>query len=149
MPTVNTPLTDIQDRKDVEHLIESFYNKVLKDEIIGFFFTDVKPIDLAEHIPTLTDFWEYQIFSRRVYRGNTYQKHRDIHELARLTPPHFQRWLSLFVHTVEEEFLGPNADLAKTKARAIAEKMSAALARTESAVDTPLNPAEIVQFFQP
>ena len=128
--------TDILDRDDAQHLITQFYKQLMKDELIAFFFTEIKPIVLSEHIQTLTDFCELQIFNKRMYRGNTYQLHRQLHEKSALNTEHFQRWQALFIQTVDKEFSGEHAELAKKKAGMIADKMRDALAKTSGAAVT-------------
>jgi len=50
-------MRDIETRDDIELLMQAFYKKVMKDEMIGFIFTDVAQLDLAHHLPIITDFW--------------------------------------------------------------------------------------------
>mgnify|MGYP003541956001 FL=1 len=49
---------DIETRQDIYNLLEAFYAKALDDEVIGHFFTQVKKINMDEHLPVITDFWE-------------------------------------------------------------------------------------------
>jgi hemoglobin len=53
---------DIADRKDIEQLINSFYDKVRADELIGYIFNDVANVDWPHHMPVMYDFWEGIIF---------------------------------------------------------------------------------------
>ena len=41
----------LESHEDIEHLINSFYAKVVKDEVIGFFFNDVAKVDWDKHLP--------------------------------------------------------------------------------------------------
>ena len=59
---------DITNRTDIEKLIILFYEKVKKDTVIGFIFTDVVPINWEHHIPLIVDFWETILLDNPVYK---------------------------------------------------------------------------------
>ena len=48
---------DIESRADLEKMLEAFYKKVFKDDLISHFFIEVVPLNLETHIPIITDFW--------------------------------------------------------------------------------------------
>ena len=54
--------SDIQNRDDIQRLIDQFYQKVLKDEVIGHVFTDTIEFIWDRHIPVMYDFWESVLF---------------------------------------------------------------------------------------
>lgn len=112
--------TDIQNREDIERLIFAFYEQLLKDEELGFIFTEVAKINLLTHLPILYDFWESVLFHTGNYKRNAMQMHLDLHQKHRLTEKHFNRWLSIFDKTVDDLFLGPTANRAKVRALSIA-----------------------------
>jgi hemoglobin len=111
---------DIKSRKDVEHLINSFYDKVKKDEVIGFIFNDVAKVNWEKHLPIIYDFWESIIFSTGNYSGNPMLVHLHLNRLIPLTKQHFDQWLKLFTQTVDELFKGKTATLTKERALNIA-----------------------------
>jgi hemoglobin len=111
---------DIKTRKDIEHLINSFYDKVKRDEVIGFIFNDVAKVNWEKHLPVMYDFWESIIFLPGNYSGNPMLVHLHLNRLVPLTKQHFDRWLKLFTQTVDELFEGNNATLAKERALNIA-----------------------------
>ena len=47
---------DITNRKDIEQLINAFYDKVKKDAVIGFIFNDVAKVNWEVHLPVMYDF---------------------------------------------------------------------------------------------
>ena len=108
---------DIKTRKDIEHLINSFYDKVKRDEVIGFIFNDVAKVNWEKHLPVMYDFWESIIFSTGSYSGNPMLVHVHLNRLIPLTKKHFDQWLKLFTQTVDELFEGNNAT--RTKERAV------------------------------
>lgn len=114
---------DIQDRKDIKFLVDTFYKKVLQDKIIGHFFTKVIELDLEKHMPKMYDFWETTLFHTANYKGNPLQVHLDLNHKSDLEKKHFDRWLELFNETVDELFSGEIANLAKTRALSIATVM--------------------------
>ena len=59
---------DITDRKDIELLVDIFYERLLKDDSINYIFTDVAKIDIKTHIPVITDFWESILLNKITYR---------------------------------------------------------------------------------
>ncbi len=123
-------LHDIENREDIENLIARFYEKMLKDIIIGFIFTDIAKIDLDEHLSVICDFWETILFHNAKYkRGPEVIKvHQELDKKIPLKKGHFRRWLYLFHTTVDELYEGERAYLAKQRASSIAESMQKRLA---------------------
>lgn len=113
-------MRDIEDRKDIELLVDTFYNSVLKDDSINYFFTDVAKLDFEKHMPRMYDFWESTLFHTASYAGNTLRVHKDLNEKSPLQKEHFETWIGLFKHTVDELFTGTTAELAKQRAQSIA-----------------------------
>ena len=112
-------MKELEDRKDIEMLLSTFYVKVLKDPVIGYLFTDVAQIHLESHLPVLCDFWESTLFHTSAYRGNPMKVHQDLHHKHPLTIEHFDRWILLFHGTVDELFEGTMAERAKQRATSI------------------------------
>ncbi len=117
---------DIETRADIEDLMRRFYAEAMSDGTIGYIFTDVAKLNLAHHLPVISDFWESILFGT-----GSYQKHRRhpmmIHaELSEKTPlffEHFNRWLEIFYKTVDESFAGEHAETIKIRANLIANRM--------------------------
>jgi hemoglobin len=116
-------MKDITSRTDIEALMRSFYNKALQDELIGYFFTEVAPLNMEVHMPLIVDFWETVIFGKTAYKGNVLQAHQHIHQLSAFKEAHFTRWVSLFQQTVNELYSGNHAELVKQRAESIATVM--------------------------
>lgn len=124
---MTAPLRDIQTRDDLERIVTAFYQTLLTDPIIGFFFTDIVQLDLEKHIPKITDFWTFQLLGDKTYRGNVFDVHHQLHLKAALTADHFHRWVFLLHQTIDSLYTGPMAEAMKLKAAAIAAKMATAL----------------------
>ena len=101
---------DIQTREDCERLVRAFYGRALHDPLIGWIFTDVAKLDLEEHVPTITSFWETMLLGGRSYLGGgAFAPHADLHfRSGGLRKPHFERWLMLWRTSVDELFVGPH-----------------------------------------
>lgn len=126
IPEENNPaMKDITSREDIELLIGRFYERMMDDPIIGFFFTYYAKIDLKSHLPVISDFWETVLFQKPVYEGGAQAMnvHLDLNKKVRFKNQHFTRWLFLFHRTLDELFEGPTALKAKERSASIAELM--------------------------
>lgn len=121
---------DIETRDDLERILTAFYERIFKDEVIGYFFTEVVPLDLNVHLPLITDFWESVIFNARGYRRNVMQLHQDISDRSRIKKEHLDHWVKVFTETINEFFEGQKAELMKQRARSIATMMDIKLNHT-------------------
>ena len=110
--------TDIKNRQDVSLLINSFYKKIRKDEILGPIFNGIIT-DWDAHLVLLTDFWETQLFLRRKYYGNPVTAHQEVDDKMKhgINPEHFGLWLNLWFATIDELFEGETAWIAKNRAQ--------------------------------
>ncbi len=114
---------DIQGRADIETVVKSFYDKVLKDETIGYIFTDVIKVNWEKHLPIMYGFWENVIFYSGTYNGDPMNIHAHLHRMFPLSTAHFNQWTKLFNETIDELFEGENAERAKQRALSIATVM--------------------------
>ena len=114
---------DIALRDDIKSLVDSFYEKVKQDPILGPVFSHV---DWPNHLPIMYNFWSSMLLGDQSYQGNPFQRH--IH-LA-IDSSHFTRWLELFTWTVDQLFAGPKAEEAKDRAKSISGLFQHKLGRT-------------------
>ncbi len=117
-------MKSIETRTDIEDLVNKFYDKVIKDEVIGFFFTEIAQIDLKKHLPKMYNFWESILLGNPVYDGNPMRVHFPLNQVVALEEQHFDRWLMLWQETLEQNFSGQNAETALLRAQNIARIMS-------------------------
>ncbi|MGB5497658.1 MAG: group III truncated hemoglobin [Maribacter sp.] len=113
-----TTKTDIKNRKDVSLLVNTFYEKIRKDEILGPIFNGIIN-DWESHLVLLTDFWETQLFLKRKYYGNPVTAHQEVDEKMKhaINPEHFGLWLNLWFATIDELFEGETTWIAKNRAQ--------------------------------
>jgi hemoglobin len=116
-------MKDIASRIDIVQLVHAFYEEAMRDDTIGFIFTEVARIDLEKHLPVIVDFWESVLLDTSSYRGNPMLKHLELNRKHALTNEHFTRWMELWKTTLEEHFSGPRADEALRRAGLMAELM--------------------------
>ncbi|MCW3462925.1 group III truncated hemoglobin [Chitinophaga nivalis] len=110
---------EIANREDVILLVDSFYEKVQQDNLIGFIFNDIARVDWSHHLPIMYNFWESLLLDSHNYGRNAMEPHFRLNKLIPLEPAFFDRWLELFEATVHELFTGTKASLAITRARSI------------------------------
>lgn len=115
---------DITDRRDLAGLLTDFYGRAFTDDLLGPVFVDVARMNLADHLPVMCDFWLTVLFHSGQYKRNALKPHLQLHTLAQLTPAHFERWLALWVATVDDRHSGDKAEQAKLQATRIAGSMS-------------------------
>lgn len=115
--------TDIRNRKDIEKLVNSFYDKIKTDEVIGYLFTDIACVNWETHLPKMYDFWENILFYTANYNGNPMMKHKELHQKSTMTQKHFAHWTTLFSNTVDKLFKGPKANEIKDRAANISSLM--------------------------
>jgi len=107
---------DIENRTDIELLVNIFYGKVLEDKQLGFIFQKMAKVDWSTHLPAMYNFWENIILCSGTYEGNPMNLHKRLHHITPLNETHFDKWNLLFISTVDELFEGGNANLTKQRA---------------------------------
>jgi hemoglobin len=106
--------TDIVTRRDIEILVNRFYEKVQADSLLAPHFNHV---NWETHLPIMHSFWASMMLGEQSYRGNPFQKHVNLP----IGPEHFSEWLKLFIEVVDENFRGEKAEEIKTRAQQIAQ----------------------------
>lgn len=76
----------------IRELVHGFYDRVLRDEVLGPVFRDRLERRWDDHLATMVDFWSSVALASGRYAGKPHLAHRDLG----LTPDHFERWLALF-----------------------------------------------------
>lgn len=108
--------SDIQNDKDIKQLVHRFYDKVGRDERLGYMFNDVAQVNWDTHLPKMVNFWSNILFKTRRFKGRPYRKHRPLP----IERSDFDIWLGLWNETVDELFVGERAEYAKKVAFRVA-----------------------------
>ena len=119
----NYNMKTIKSRKDILHLVQTFYSKIRKDELLGpIFNAHIKDEMWPAHITKLTDFWETNLFGVQKFKGSPTKKHLKVDESFdySIDQQHFGKWLNLWVKTINELFVGEDAEKAIYMARKMA-----------------------------
>lgn len=117
-------MADIETSRDLYQLVDSFYKQGKKDEILGPIFHQFVH-DWESHIQKVAAFWEVTLFSSGAYKGNPMALHQKVDETLNhgLEQVHFDRWVELWNQTIDSMFSGSKAEMAKQRARNIANIM--------------------------
>ncbi|HEY2799088.1 MAG TPA: group III truncated hemoglobin [Chthoniobacterales bacterium] len=113
-------LGDIESFEDVKRLVDAFYDKVNRDPLLAPIFNETANVDWPTHLPQMYRFWESMLFKNATYQGLPFPKHA----VLPVEQAHFERWLPLFMQTVNENFVGPRSEEAKSRAVCIADTFS-------------------------
>lgn len=65
---------DLQNRSDIQTLINDFYAQVREDETIGYIFNDVAKVNWETHLPKIADFWEITLFGANLTKATPYKR---------------------------------------------------------------------------
>ena len=109
-------------KKNIRIMVDRFYSKVLKDDLLADFFTEKLGDEMISdewqtHLDTLTDYWASITLGDKAYSGQPVKLHIDLEGLERET---FERWLKLFSETVDKFYSKEIADIFKSRAQVIA-----------------------------
>jgi hemoglobin len=100
---------DIENKNDIESLIQEFYATLLQIE-------DMKPafegLDFQHHVPKIVAFWSMVLLDEEGYKTNVFDKHLHLP----IKPHHFDIWRDTFSSTVNRLYKGEKADLAIQRA---------------------------------
>lgn len=102
---------------DIKLMVDSFYERVRKDDLIGPIFDEIIKVDWTSHLPRMYTFWETVAFQQAGYKGDPIGKHQAVARQVELKPEHFERWLALFEETVNALFDGRIAEMVKQRAQ--------------------------------
>lgn len=101
---------DIQGRVEIEMLVNSFYDRVRGDEVLGHIFDKVAQIHWQTHLPKMYAFWETVLFRTGGFTGNPIAAHARLVPLTDMGRDKFDHWLKLFGATVDDLFAGERAE---------------------------------------
>jgi hemoglobin len=108
---------DISNIEDIQLLVNTFYAKVQKDDLIGDIFNEKIGDRWTEHLEKMYRFWQTILLEEHTYSGSPFPPHRQLP----VEKKHFNRWMEIFTETVDSLFEGQLAEEAKLRAKNMAE----------------------------
>lgn len=116
---------DLDSTEEIFELVTRQYFEITQDELLAPYF-NFGPgfMDWQAHIGLVTDYWVHVLLYAPDYEIDTIENHRPLHDGAPFTPELFDRWLQIFVDTVDGGWTGINATRAKKRATGMAWAMS-------------------------
>lgn len=124
-------MNDLTGRADIERLVNTFYDKIRADELLGFIFNDLAKTNWETHLPKMYAFWETILFRTGGYTGNPIAAHARFIPLTAMGRPQFDHWLEVFKATVDELFAGEKAEHIKSAAADMANVIHARINNVE------------------
>ena len=109
---------------EIAALIPRFYDEVRADPLIGPVFAGAIN-DWPPHLEKLMAFWSSVMLTSGRYKGNPMAAHMK--HLASITPPMFDRWLTLWAQVTAETLPAGMAAELQAKAERIAQSLKLAL----------------------
>ena len=117
---------DLDTVEEILELVTRQYADVVQDELLAPYFTfGTGHLDWQAHIGSVADYWQHVVLLAPDYDIDVLDGHRHLHEQLAFTPELFERWLQIFVDTVDGGWTGPKASLAKKRATGMARAMAA------------------------
>lgn len=114
---IMTILNDITTLEDIKLLVDTFYSKVQKDDIVGPIFNGKIGDRWPEHLEKMYRFWQTILLEVHTYSGSPFPPHKQLP----IAKEHFDRWMEIFTTTTNELFAGATAEEAKFRAKNMAE----------------------------
>ena len=108
----------------VQRMVNSFYGKVIKDPLVGPFFTDRFGDDIEgkvwkEHLVLLANYWSMLMLGENDYHGRPMAPHFDMPGISRKA---FEQWLFLFHETVDEIYIPKIGEYFKNQSNEVARR---------------------------
>jgi hemoglobin len=110
-------LHDILNEADITSLVHNFYAKVREDALLAPVFNERIGNNWPAHLQKMVYFWQTVLLDERKYFGSPFPPHAGLP----ISHVHFEKWMQLFVATIDELFQGEKAEAAKWRAGKMAE----------------------------
>ncbi|MCF2502156.1 group III truncated hemoglobin [Dyadobacter sp. CY107] len=108
---------EILDIDDIKLLVDSFYAKVRADALLSPVFNERISDNWPQHMEKMYKFWQTVLLKEHTYYGSPFTPHA----MLQVDHAHFEKWIDLFVGTIDELFIGEKAQEAKFRAEKMAE----------------------------
>jgi hemoglobin len=105
--------SDIATLKDIQFLVDQFYEQVRKDSFLGPIFNSRLSGRWEMHHRKLYRFWHTVLLRRPDYFGDPVPMHFDMN----IDQRHFDGWLKIWIETIDLNFEGLIAERAKFRGK--------------------------------
>lgn len=127
-------MRDIENIKDIQLLVDSFYTKIRNDEQLGPIFNGIIKDRWPEHLEKMYRFWQTILLDDQTYFGSPFVPHAKMP----VDKSHFEQWIKLFSETVDENFVGEKAEQAKWQGQRMADMFHYKIEYIKNSSTTPL-----------
>lgn len=116
---------DLDTEDEIFEMVTRQYSDVVQDDLLAPYFTfGPGYLNWQSHIATVTDYWCHVVLYAPDYPIEVIESHRQLHDHQAFTPDLFDRWLQIFVDSVDGGWTGPNATWATKRATGMARAMA-------------------------
>ncbi len=102
---------DIQNIEDVTLMVNTFYQRIQLNNILGPIFQERISDKWPEHLEKMIRFWQTILLEEHTYNGAPFPPHARMP----IDESHFIIWVKIFTTTVDDLYAGPVADEAKKR----------------------------------
>lgn len=106
-------LPDLDSVEQIDRFVRLFYQRLLTDDTLAPYFTDVAGISLASHLPLISAYWQKMLLGDSRYQRHTMARHRQLHARRALGGAQHEAWLGHFFAVTQAHFSGPKTDQAR------------------------------------
>lgn len=131
---IMTHIKDISTIEDIQLLVNTFYDKVKEDPLIGPIFIGVIQDRWPVHLEKMYRFWQTILLEEHTYNGHPFLPHAEMP----LEQKHFDAWLKIWQETIDRYFKGAVADEAKTRGVKMAQMFLAKITYYRGRSSSPL-----------
>ena len=108
---------DITTLEDIKTLVNAFYEKVRRDELLSPIFNERIQNRWPQHLEKMYSFLQTVLLNGQTYSGSPFPPHAQLP----INHSHFEKWIELFISTIDELFKGDKSTEAKWRANKMAE----------------------------
>lgn len=109
---------DIETLDDIKLLVDTFYDRIRKNELLGPIFDERIKNKWAEHLQKMYSFWQTLLLEgEHTYFGSPFVPHANLP----VNRVHFNTWVGIFESTVNDLFEGKVAEEAKWRGEKMAQ----------------------------
>lgn len=127
-------MKEIKTLTDIKLLVDTFYDKIREDDMLGPIFEAVVQGNWERHLTKMYSFWQTVLTEEMTYRGTPFMPHMKLP----VEKEHFDRWVALFSETVDANFEGVKATEAKWRAQRMADMFWSKITYYRSRSSEPL-----------